>query len=234
MAQKRKVCAYCGKDGTLTKDHVPPKLLFLPSARQNLITVPACVECNGGFSKEDEYLRLVLSIRQEVEDGPSGAFLWDNVLRSLKHPEAARMKAKVVKSVHRVKIRDHDGTERKGLALETDYVRLKLTAQRIIKGLFYHQTGKPLAQGYVAIGRFAEYPEDAAFLQKPSIFSQLTLLESSPIQERGDGTLRFKLVSDPSDENNTYWAVEILNSMLFFGITFKPQRLLNCPHGKPL
>lgn len=66
-------------------------------------------------------------------------------------------------------------------------------AQRIIKGLFNHQIGKPLAQGYVAIGRFTEHPDDALFLHEPSVSSQLALLDSAPIQERGNGTLRFKI-----------------------------------------
>ncbi len=56
------VCVFCGvRDGT-TKDHVPPKGMF-PPPRPNLITVPACVTCNGGASEIDERFRTMLSLK---------------------------------------------------------------------------------------------------------------------------------------------------------------------------
>jgi len=35
-----------------------------------LITVPSCSSCNSSFSKDDEYLRDVLSFREELSDNP--------------------------------------------------------------------------------------------------------------------------------------------------------------------
>ena len=54
-------CAYCERPAT-TRDHVPPKQLFTPPLPDNLITVPACENCNHGASDDDEMFRNELSI----------------------------------------------------------------------------------------------------------------------------------------------------------------------------
>jgi hypothetical protein len=57
----QKLCAYCGNPAT-TRDHVPPEKLFTPPLPDNLITVPACEQCNNGASDDDEVFRNELSI----------------------------------------------------------------------------------------------------------------------------------------------------------------------------
>jgi hypothetical protein len=54
-------CAYCGEPA-ITRDHVPPENLFTPPRPSNLITVPACGDCNHGASDDDEVFRNELSI----------------------------------------------------------------------------------------------------------------------------------------------------------------------------
>jgi hypothetical protein len=60
-ARDRTQCAYCGEPAS-TADHLPPKQLFTPPLPDDLITVPACVECNNGASTDDEVFRNELSI----------------------------------------------------------------------------------------------------------------------------------------------------------------------------
>jgi len=57
-------CYLCGKldDGNFTRDHVPPKGLFLEPRPSNLITVPCCLECNNKHSDFDERLRIIASM----------------------------------------------------------------------------------------------------------------------------------------------------------------------------
>lgn len=50
-------CAYCGELKDLTRDHVIPECLFKQPYPKNLITVSACDDCNSAKSKNDEYLR---------------------------------------------------------------------------------------------------------------------------------------------------------------------------------
>ncbi len=76
-------CAYCGvREGT-TADHIPPKVCF-PKPRPQLITVPACEECNNCFSKEDEEFAAFLSLRVGI-DAPITAQLHEKNRRIIAH-----------------------------------------------------------------------------------------------------------------------------------------------------
>jgi hypothetical protein len=60
-------CYLCGKKASetperkLTRDHLPPKNLFLPPRPADLITVPCCYACNHQAHEDDEYLRLAVT-----------------------------------------------------------------------------------------------------------------------------------------------------------------------------
>ena len=57
-----KLCCLCGIRPATTKDHIPPKCIF-PSPRPvDIITVPACEECNEGTSAIDEEFRVFVSM----------------------------------------------------------------------------------------------------------------------------------------------------------------------------
>jgi len=60
------ICYECGislnKD-TLTREHVPPKCLFPKSDKISLITVPSCIEHNGGKSGDDENFLQIISLQ---------------------------------------------------------------------------------------------------------------------------------------------------------------------------
>jgi hypothetical protein len=44
-----------------SREHVPPKCFFPSDQNANLITVPSCSEHNLEKSKDDEYVRLIIS-----------------------------------------------------------------------------------------------------------------------------------------------------------------------------
>lgn len=52
-------CAYCGRD-TPTRDHVPSRILLDEPYPENLPVVPACRECNEGFSADEEYVACLV------------------------------------------------------------------------------------------------------------------------------------------------------------------------------
>lgn len=57
-------CIYCGSKA-LTRDHVPPRLLLERPFPKNLLTVPSCLDCNRGASKDEEYfLALIAQVSQ--------------------------------------------------------------------------------------------------------------------------------------------------------------------------
>ena len=63
-------CYLCGKpeDSHFTRDHIPPKGLFLGPRPNNLITVPCCFECNQKHSGFDERLRIIASMSFDRND----------------------------------------------------------------------------------------------------------------------------------------------------------------------
>lgn len=56
------VCAYCGKRGSMTVDHVIPRGLFLKPPPPGLPTVTACTEWNNAKAKDDVFLRDLLAM----------------------------------------------------------------------------------------------------------------------------------------------------------------------------
>ena len=75
IARKWVGCVYCGAQAT-TKDHVPPRCLLEKPFPPGLLTIPSCEECNGDFSKDEQYLQIVLAqigfkpyLMAKVEEG---------------------------------------------------------------------------------------------------------------------------------------------------------------------
>jgi len=57
---KSDICVICGISPATTDEHVPPRGFFKGLSGQ-FLTVPACISCNNGSSKDDEELRFYIS-----------------------------------------------------------------------------------------------------------------------------------------------------------------------------
>lgn len=124
-------CIYCGSGADLTKEHVPPKSLLRRNFAAVLRTVPACWTCNNGFSRDEEYFRLV-------------------ILGLLCHTEAADIlfDGPMSRSIDRNPILEdlmfgslqvHNG----GVVLDIEYHRVFRIAEKIVRGLEFVTTGVP-------------------------------------------------------------------------------------------
>ena len=154
--RKRKgECTYCGRIGPITSDHIPPKCLF-PHPRPDLITVPSCRHCNKGASLDDEYFRTVIALRDTVGDNPNVQSLLPLVLRSLKKPQKAAFRHSLLKSLRKLQVRTPAGLilGNRG-AYDVDLVRLDNVASRIVRGLYFHESGQRLPDGF-AVSSFSE------------------------------------------------------------------------------
>lgn len=54
-------CIYCGKPAT-TREHTPSKAFLLEPYPENLSTIPACFECNNGYSEDEKYVACFLDL----------------------------------------------------------------------------------------------------------------------------------------------------------------------------
>lgn len=137
------ICYECGiklDKESLTKEHVPPKCFFPKSDKNSLITVPSCIEHNGGKSGNDEKFLQNISLQ---------------ILANKKGQDIATNKA--VKSIFRNKKRTKslakdatliyvdekkNGQLKPTFAFKFDEGDFNSSVSSICKGLYYHEFHK--------------------------------------------------------------------------------------------
>jgi len=158
------ICVYCGKQKKLTVDHVPPKLFLARPYPPNLLTVPACDECNASFMKNDEYTRTVVTLDVRAANNSDARVNLPAVIRSLGRPDARGLAEYLVRSTEKSTILGEDGVPWAN-AIEIDRKRVQAAGERLIRGLYFIEMQKPLARG--AMVRVAARPGVSA--REPAI-----------------------------------------------------------------
>jgi hypothetical protein len=147
--EKNYECVYCGKIGEISNDHIPPKNLFSSPRPSNLITVPSCKKCNQKASKDDEYFRLVLSIRHDTFEHPEVSRNFDKLLRSLQKPKKKGFCKLLLNNFSPVDLYTPAGIYLgKTGAYSVDMKRVNAVIRRIAQGLFYKEKGRRLPDNY--------------------------------------------------------------------------------------
>lgn len=144
------ICAEPIAHADRTRDHVPPRNLFLPEDRENLITLPAHRACNESFGKDDEYFQLQVSARAYPH--PKVRKLWGDlipgsgpVMRGFHRPQAKGFKKSVLESLKPVDVFTDGGVYvGSGDVMLQDSQRLLRVVNRIARGIYAHRTGKVL------------------------------------------------------------------------------------------
>lgn len=88
-------CAYCGGVPD-TVDHVPSKVLLDDPLPSNLPVVPACMNCNRGFSLDEEYFACFLECVMMGTTEPDR--LRQKIQRALRH--SPRLREQIATSDH--------------------------------------------------------------------------------------------------------------------------------------
>jgi hypothetical protein len=128
-------CIYCGESRNLTSEHVPPQSMFGKPRPDNIVKVPSCYSCNGGFSKDDEYFQLMLKAGIDKTRFPKEAASSIDTINSSAEPRRLGFAVSVMSNYERNPARTHVDKNRIGAVL-----------YRTIRGLYYHYTGVRLAQ----------------------------------------------------------------------------------------
>jgi hypothetical protein len=170
-------CVYCGRTRRLTSDHVPPRCLFGSVPADNLITVPACLECNNRASKDDEYFRLKVALRDDVGDHTDVQALLPKVLRSLQRPDARGFRSAFLSDIRQAEALTPAGlVVGRRTAYDVDLIRLCRVPTRIVRGLFWHQRKYRLS-GSHSVETFAL----AGFRGNPSALDALRVNVIGPL-----------------------------------------------------
>jgi len=135
------ICYFCGKNRAETKDHIFPKNLFPRPLPSNLPTVPCCQGCNHSFSDDEEIFRTFVASGRAYET-PSGRRIWDERVRPSLEQNRRGFKT-LLRQLAR-ELKSPSGVIY-SVALQIDQKRVNSVLSKIAKGLYYLDTGEPLA-----------------------------------------------------------------------------------------
>jgi hypothetical protein len=215
-------CVYCGVVGPITEDHIPPKSLFPQPRPSNLITVPACDQCNGSYSKDDEWFRLTLSIRENVKANADRNAVLPSVKRSLERPSAAGFSRAFLENVHEAPRFSpaglYAGMQRIHVA---DGARLDRVATRITKGLFYHVKGYRLPDDHgvkaVHYSRLGEPMVNGTEFEK-TLLQFVAMLRQETAVKIGE-TFSYRWLQSPNGPERTIWLLSFYGHDEYFCTT---------------
>lgn len=122
-----------------TDDHVPPRSLFPRPRPSNLVKVPACRECNKGFSDDDDMFALFVCLQAGME-GPRQIALHKKVKRAVQKNQ--RFQRLLRNASPEIPVLREDGSIGESVRLiPWDSVFVKTALERIVIGLVFHHYG---------------------------------------------------------------------------------------------
>ena len=212
-------CTYCGKPEPKTADHIPPACLFPAPRPSDLVTVPCCLDCNKGASKDDEYFRMMLVMRRGATH-PAIPKLLDAVHRGLGKPRKRGMLHGMLRSMRSVSVKTPAGLYvGRAEAYDVDLERLGRVADRIVKGLYFKEFGTRLPSTH-GIRSFAEsgLTEIDSDLRSTIQQTVATLVSKSP-RIIGEGVFEYWFQATPEDPATTAWLMRFYAVESFLSIT---------------
>jgi hypothetical protein len=145
-----KVCIYCGQLKEVTKDHVIPKCLFTQPYPLNLVTVPACDNCNREKSLNDDYLRDYLVTDNYVSQSPTAQEIFIQKTLSSQRQGSSVIAREVVSKARFEPLYTKGGIYIGDFpSLQIDGKRIETIFKTFVKGLYYDSQKKLFPDGYV-------------------------------------------------------------------------------------
>lgn len=190
------ICAYCGQDNATTRDHIPPKSLFARPLPTNLITVPACLQCNNGASIDDDNFQFFrkLQVPDSTEDSPVG----QSILKTLN--KNRRLEIELRKSAETIVVQNERGENDKILRVRDNPIAHDRVVERITRGFYYHCTKQVLSEDSFVKVRWHE--------TKPQIPISWDSLNQIDI---GSGQFICYYIIDSSGSNRSSWLYNFLS-----------------------
>lgn len=147
-------CVYCGAKDDLTRDHVPPRNLFIKPYPPNLVTVPACKNCNESYSLDDEYFRIAVTAEANRNKHPIGSEIWWNKVFGSTLVRSPKLKSVLGENISRVKKKiDNSHLAQNVPVLNMDANRVNNILVKIIRGLLWHHYQRLLPKKINALAR---------------------------------------------------------------------------------
>lgn len=151
---KMGICSICGNESELTKEHIPPKGIFLKPRPKNTITVFSCEKCNQDTKLDDEYFRFWVTAG--TQPNSQLAEVWkDKVVGSSFRRSPALLRKiqddheRLIEHHKKNPLRTYNGEIVPDELLSRCYMvnaeRIKRVASKIVRGLYFHHFSKPFS-----------------------------------------------------------------------------------------
>ena len=180
----------------MTRDHVPPKNLFPAPRPSDLVTVPACRECNNGASVEDEDFRTYLSLQIGRQNHLTEKLWFDGAKKSLARRRS--LQQQILASLRPVQVQTKAGIESKTAfeVPERIYIRV---FERVVRGLYYHHFGRILGKDVpISISPLVGIDDRS-----------MKLLERLPVAAIGDPAFVYKYAVATEDDTSSLWVMQL-------------------------
>lgn len=184
---EKTICYLCGQLKETTLDHLPPKFLSPNSPDTEFAMVPACKECNNGYSWAESKFRDFVAAAATGSGNKSADDAHDAALRNYQRSPIARLFVgpskdliRVFQAMKKVDIFSKSGKIYlgKGVRLsvpnDPDYEKVLI---KIAKGLHFLKTGSIIPTNYRVL---------AGFLEKIPAQDQEMINAMNPPQRAGD------------------------------------------------
>jgi hypothetical protein len=195
----------------LTDDHVPPKCLFV-NRPSDLITVPSCAGCNQGASQDDDYFRLVLTIKHDAGDHPEAKGAAAKAMRGLARPQARGFRQSLFQSLTPVEVFSSGGIYLGNAGgYNIDLNRLSRVVRRITTGLFYHEFGAPLPTTHEATAWCEDGLRRLDGETRKGLQGMCATVQCGPGGTIGEGVFTYWFQRTAEEPNTSMWV------MIFYG-----------------
>lgn len=217
----RNICAYCGGSKRLTDDHIPPKNLFSKPRPSSLITVPACETCHSRTSKDDEYFRIKLCLRDDAGNHPSARNTWEALFRSLSRKEAAGLRKSFLSDIRRVQAKTLGGLYAETyLGYDVDLNRIRKVVERVVRGLYFAEVCIPLGLD----NRVKVVLNEDLFAESKEFIEELKRTILDPLSSRkakviGDNVFIYRYHIVEEDPFVSIWGISFYGSVPFLCFT---------------
>ena len=209
-------CVYCGIRGEITLDHIPPKSLFPIPRPSNLIAVPSCLPCNRGASLDDEYFKLVALFKEDAYDHPAVQRLLPSAYRSLTKPKKFKFAQAFYRSMEEIEVKTPAGLYLgKRPTYRVDLFRLDRVAERVAKGLFYHEWKTRLPDSHKMVTYSETGLENIGAESKKKLRRILGPLFSISEKVIGPDVFSYRFVRDESNPDCSAWLLAFFRSVRF-------------------
>ncbi len=218
------LCAFCGIRAGDTSGHAPGRLFFPQPRPDDLITVPACAQCNNGASKDEEFFRATY-LFSNAGTTATGQRLWDQKQHSA-YRKNQGLRAAIARKLHPVDVfNSYDLWLGKRTAIELDHNRLSRVVASIIRGLFYFETATVIEPDVRV--EAAPLLTDAAIAQVKELSK-----DTRPGKRDWPGTFQYRCGISNDVRQGSIWFVRFFGHVCYWGLTI-PRDMMDPEADQP-